>query len=292
MSGSDLTIARLGPGDAGRLGAFLRARRDTTMFLRSNLAAAGLDDDGSRLAGTWMAALDGDAIAGVAAHFNLGTMVLEAPLPDQEVAALARRCAEASGRPIAGLIGPRVDVQAARAGLGLADRATTLDSPELLFALELEQLAVPAVLDHPRARFRRAITDDLDLLTDWRVAYSIETLGQADSPALRDATRAQLASGIAGGVWFVLSWDGEPVSCSAFNARVDDMVQVGGVFTPPPLRRRGYARAVVAGSLRLARAAGITRAILFTEDGNPSRRAYEALGFRVIGDYGLVLFGP
>jgi predicted GNAT family acetyltransferase len=57
------------------------------------------------------------------------------------------------------------------------------------------------------------------------------------------------------------------------------------------MRGRGYARAVVAGSLLSARAAGVARAILFTgQDTARARRAYLALGFQIIGDYGLVLF--
>lgn len=66
------------------------------------------------------------------------------------------------------------------------------------------------------------------------------------------------------------------------------MVQVGGVYTPPALRSRGYARCAVAGSLLAARAEGAERAILFTN--NPAAvRAYEALGFARIGEYALVL---
>ena len=64
---------------------------------------------------------------------------------------------------------------------------------------------------------------------------------------------------------------------------------MGGVWTPPERRGRGYARAVVAASLLDARAEGVERAVLFTE--NPvARRAYEALGFRRVGEYGLVIF--
>ena len=82
---------------------------------------------------------------------------------------------------------------------------------------------------------------------------------------------------------------GAPVAYSAFNARLPEIVQVGGVWTPPDRRGRGYARAVVAGSLLEARAEGVRRAVLFTS--NPmARRAYEALGFRKIGEYGLVIF--
>ena len=59
-----------------------------------------------------------------------------------------------------------------------------------------------------------------------------------------------------------------------------DMVQVGGVWTPPQARSRGYARSAVALSLRAARERGVRRAILFTGDHNvPAIKAYRALGF-------------
>jgi predicted GNAT family acetyltransferase len=69
-----------------------------------------------------------------------------------------------------------------------------------------------------------------------------------------------------------------------------DVVQIGGVYTPPALRSRGYARAVVAGSLAAAAAMGVGRSILFTgRDNVAARRAYESIGYRRIGDYGLVV---
>ena len=78
---------------------------------------------------------------------------------------------------------------------------------------------------------------------------------------------------------------------SAFNAALPDMVQIGGVYTPPALRGHGYGRAVVAGSLLEARADGVERSILFTAAGNaPAQRAYRALGYRVVGRYGVVVF--
>jgi predicted GNAT family acetyltransferase len=62
------------------------------------------------------------------------------------------------------------------------------------------------------------------------------------------------------------------------------------VWTPPELRGRGYARAVVAGSLLAVRVEGIRRAVLFTDDDNvQAQRAYVALGFARVGDYGIVL---
>jgi GNAT superfamily N-acetyltransferase len=67
------------------------------------------------------------------------------------------------------------------------------------------------------------------------------------------------------------------------------IVQLGGIYTPPPLRGRGFAKAAVAASLIIARERGAARAVLFTD--NPSAvRTYEALGFRRVGDYSLVFF--
>jgi predicted GNAT family acetyltransferase len=89
--------------------------------------------------------------------------------------------------------------------------------------------------------------------------------------------------------WLLLD-RGKPVACSFFNARVPDTVQVGGVYTPPGLRGRGYGRAAVAGSLATVRLQGVRRSVLFTDKDNASAHAaYEALGYRIAGEYGIIL---
>lgn len=96
----------------------------------------------------------------------------------------------------------------------------------------------------------------------------------------------------AGDVYLLTDAGGMPLSMATHNARVPDTVQIGGVWTPGPLRGRGYARAAVAGALLAARDDGATTGVLFTGALNePARRAYLALGFRRIGDYGIVLLG-
>jgi uncharacterized protein len=79
------------------------------------------------------------------------------------------------------------------------------------------------------------------------------------------------------------------VSLCTRTARADESVQIGGVWTPPELRNRGYGRAVVAGALHESARDGVTRAVLFTD--NPAaRRSYERLGFRQIGEYGITIY--
>jgi len=132
------------------------------------------------------------------------------------------------------------------------------------------------------------LPEERNLLCQWRSAYDIETLGSTDSEETHTRAAATLDRQIAEGNAWVAVRNGEPVSLSAFNATLSDIVQLGGIYTPPEHRGRGYAKASVAASLIAARQRGASRAVLFT--GNPSAaRSYEAVGFRRLGDYGLVL---
>jgi RimJ/RimL family protein N-acetyltransferase len=58
------------------------------------------------------------------------------------------------------------------------------------------------------------------------------------------------------------------------------------------LQGRGYARAAVAASLQLAqKERGATRSVLFTAETNLAAcRTYLALGYQIVGDFGLILF--
>lgn len=257
------------------------------MLLRANLRNEGLRDEGRPLQGTWVAAIEDGVVVGAAAHFRRGTMVLAAPAHVEE---LAVGCAAASGRPVAGLLGPWLQVQRAREALGMQAKQAQLDSPELLFALELRDLAVPEPLQGGQLSSRRAELGERDLLASWRTSYHIETLGAPDSDATRVAAEGEIDRSIAAGDLYLLSTSQGPVACAAINARLPDMVGISGVWTPPELRSRGYGRAVVAASLLSERATGVERAVLFTDAENFAKRAYEAIGFRVVGDYGLVLW--
>ena len=252
------------------------------MFLRTNLREHGLADAGHRLQGAYVAARRDGVIVGVAAHYHHGMLMLQAP-PDL-VAELARAAVARSARDVLGLFGPRAQVVAARAALGLDARPTRLDSDEALMSLALADLRVPPPLADGRWSCRNPVAEDGPTLARWGHDYGVEALGATPSPEPPPPPPFEPCP------WhWLLVADGALAASSLFTARLPDAVQIGGVYTPPPLRNRGYARAVVAGSLVDARARGVARAVLFTE--SPSaRRAYLALGFQVVGDYGLVLF--
>lgn len=285
-----MDLKTLSIGDEQALEDFLAPHASSSMFLRANSRAAGLVDRGAPLQGTYVAALDGREIIAVAAHFWNGMLVLQAP-DARALESVARAAVSRSGRELSGFVGPHSQVEAARAALGMSGRGTTHDSRELLYELDLRELRVPDALESGRLECRPPLAGELGLVTRWRVDYALEALGVPDGPDLAATARAEIARlQEEGSQWIVLDRD-RVVSYSAFNARLPDMVQVGGVWTPPLLRGCGYGRAVVAGSLLDARTKGVRKGILFTgEENRPARAAYEALGFRAVGDYALVVF--
>jgi RimJ/RimL family protein N-acetyltransferase len=283
-----VVVRVLRSGDEAQLEAFLVRHAESSVFLRANVRMSGLEDRGEPYQATYAAAVDGDRVIAVAAHAWTGGVVLQAP---EHLEAVVRHAVERSGRRVRGFVGPWAQVVAAREALGLVQQPARMESRETLYTLALADLIVPDALASGAVACRRPTGDELPLIVEWRTAYNVEANHVPADAAGRVQARDEAHRWHAERAGFLLTHAGEPVAYSAFNARLPDTVQVGGVWTPPALRSRGYARCVVAGSLLSARGEGVERAILFTGEGNlPARRAYEALGFRAIGDYGLVFF--
>jgi ribosomal protein S18 acetylase RimI-like enzyme len=281
-------IRPLVPGDEAALDAFLGRYPDSSMHLRSNLRRVGLVDGTAPHQGTYVAAFDGAAILGVVAHFWNGMVVIQAP---DHAEALAPQAVAASGRRVVGLLGPGEQVTRAQRALDLAGGEAIEDSTDDLFALDLAALQVPAALAAGCVAVRRPAVTELALITEWSVSFNCEALGFAESGELQRRCAEHMTRLQCDNAHFVLEAAGVPVAYAAFNARLPDAVQIGGVWTPPSLRGRGYARNVVAGALVAARSAGVKRAVLFTENDNAAAQsAYRSLGFVKIGDYGIVIF--
>lgn len=290
MTGREPALRVLRPGDETALDAFLADHTDTSMFLRANARAAGLVDRGAPLEATYVAALEGGRITGVAAHCWNGMVLVQAPA---HAGALACQAVRRSGRAVTGLSGPWGQVVTARAALGLASAPTAKDSRDELYVLDLARLVVPQALLGGELRVRHPATAELALLVSWRVSFSVEALGTPETTELRRVSQADIWLQHERGADWVLVAGDTLVAYAAFNAMLPEIVQIGGVWTPPAARGRGYARSVVAGALLAACKQGVRRAVLFADPANEAaRRAYCSIGFRIVGDYGLVLLAP
>jgi RimJ/RimL family protein N-acetyltransferase len=258
------------------------------MFLRAALHRSGLEPGEDRTHGCWMAAWREERVVGVVAHLRLGNVVLQAPgcLPPL----LDRLAEQPRAWPVRGFVGPRAQVVAAREHPRSPRSPPLIDNAELLYDLELDHLVVPGPLADGRLDCVIPGEADLELLVRWGVAYNDESLGVVTGSRAERNWRQRVRDSIRERRVFLLLRDGQPVAMSGFNATVPECVQIGGVYTPPALRRHGFARACVAGSLVFVGGRGVPRAVLFTEPDNPSRRAYEAIGFREVGRYGILLY--
>ncbi|MEM6372950.1 MAG: GNAT family N-acetyltransferase [Pseudomonadota bacterium] len=280
MTGQDAcALRRATAADAGALDAFLARFPATSMFLRSNLASHGVDDDTHPHGTAFYVNARGD-IDRVFGITNGGYLMAQAP--DVPHAAWAAFADEIKGRTVAGMTGRPVQVAACLAATGLISGPWMVMADEPLYHLSLDALPdLPGPVRTPEP-------GDLSLLERWYATYDLDT-GQAlpeDGPSPRAKVRAQAAIGSQDVV--ILEQEGTPVAMAGINARVADIVQVGGVFTPDGMRGNGYARRAVAGLLHKCRTAGARAAVLFANNA-AAAHAYEALGFVHVGEYRVAL---
>jgi predicted GNAT family acetyltransferase len=274
------------------LDAFLRKHADSSMVLRGNLLSDGIEDNGGRYSGVYAGAFDpGGALQGVAAHYRAFGNVFPQAESEAALDAAVSCAVRASGDRVRGVIGLRPLVRRAITRLELQAAPCNYDANEGLYALELSEMRRPALLLDSEVELRAPQASDADFYLEWLRDYEVTTLGAADDDATRARCRDDFERAVARQEPCLLTHAGIPRAKTNFNARLPDMVQIGGVYTPPQLRGRGYARAAVGLSLIKARARGVKRAVLFTGDDNqPAIAAYRALGFERINDFAIVLF--
>jgi len=155
------------------------------------MRASGLMDNRRAYEGTYAAAFEGGKITGVVAHYWNQNLVFQSP-DERDLKPLWQAAAQASGRPIGGLIGPNDQVARARQELGITASMVQMDEQEKLYGLALGNLAVPGDLSSGKVAGRRIESRDLELVTRWTAAYSVEAIGETDGPQLWEKSRGSV----------------------------------------------------------------------------------------------------
>jgi GNAT superfamily N-acetyltransferase len=264
--------------DRAGIEAFLRARVLDAMFPLSNLLRFGMDGGAGRATTFWVQ----DGAGGLAGVLGITGDGMVLPVcPDGDPRDMA---AALAGRTVAGLMGTGPELRPLLDALGLGGARLALEEDEPQFALDLEDLVVPDGPGHllPLARLEAGTR------LAWRRDYCIELLGSPPEQAGETAAR-DIAAYLADDTHRVLCDGDTPLAMTGFNAVLPEIVQVGAVYTPPALRGLGHARRAVALHLAEARTTGVGQATLFAS-GPAAVRAYEALGFRRVGSWTMLLF--
>ena len=248
------------------------------MFPLTNLTRYGLGGDHPRAISAWVCKRD-EAITDVLTISREGMVFPCSPTGQWQAAAAILR-----GRAVKGFIGDGDQVTALREASAMTQRAA-LDVIEPSYLLTVADMVMPACGGY---RLRPLSAAPLDLMIAWRRDYDIETLHVDPAEAALQAEQ-QIRSFMAIDSHRVLFEGDTPVSMTGFNAVLPEIVQVGGVYTPPALRNRGYARKALALHLQEVAVDGVTEAVLSAA--NPAaERAYAAIGFDRIGDFALVVY--
>jgi hypothetical protein len=140
----------------------------------------------------------------------------------------------------------------------------------------------PIVPSGVPGRMRFAAKDDRELLVEWADAFAAEALPEG-APRLdtEELVDRRLAGGGAGMVlWEDAGW---PVSLAGFGGMTPHGIRIGPVYTPPALRRRGYAGALVAHLSRHLLDGGRDFCFLYTDLANPtSNHVYVNVGYELV----------
>ncbi|MFH0520909.1 GNAT family N-acetyltransferase [Streptomyces sp. M41] len=144
----------------------------------------------------------------------------------------------------------------------------------------LGNLTAPQPL--PAGRARIAGEEDRQQLACWYAEF-VEDAGHVTT---RDA-EAWADSRIAyGGITLWEDEDGTPLSMAGVTPVVAGQVRVAPVYTPAPLRGRGYAGAVTAQVSRAVLTSGVREILLFTDLTNQtSNGLYQRIGYRAVADF-------
>jgi predicted GNAT family acetyltransferase len=165
---------------------------------------------------------------------------------------------------------------------GAWSRRARLDS-QVRMRQRIYRLTTVRPVQGVRGRPRSAADADRRLLLDWVHAFASETFEDVDPKAAERQVAARLDRGAGGfALW---EHEGKPVSLVGWGGETPNGVRIGPVYTPPELRRRGYASALTASVSAKLLAAGRRFCFLYTDlENETANRIYGEIGYEPVCD--------
>jgi predicted GNAT family acetyltransferase len=159
------------------------------------------------------------------------------------------------------------------------EAGATADVHRDMRAFKLRSVRRP---DMPAGGFRSTTPQDAEIVTRWTVALGAD-IDEAITEAEAARTVARLTEANDLTVWEL---DGELVSMAAVVRRTRWSSSIALVYTPPQLRRRGFASATVAELSQRELDSGQAWCSLFTDLANPtSNHIYTEIGYEPECDF-------
>jgi uncharacterized protein len=218
----------------------------------------------------WLVEADGEP-AGAALQTPPHNLVLARARDDDALEALAA----AVDHDLDGVVGALPEVERFATAWAVRNGASErTHRAQGIFALE-RVVPVSGVL----GTMRLAADSDRELIHEWWRAFALEALSAADpdDESIARGIEHRLSSEDAG----IALWEHDgTVSLAGFGGPTPNGIRIGPVYTPPELRGRGYASALVAELSSSLLAGGRRFCFLYTDLANPtSNKIYERIGY-------------
>jgi uncharacterized protein len=144
---------------------------------------------------------------------------------------------------------------------------------------ELSQVLPPRRVE---GTLRVATESDLELISQWAVAFNQEALHKSDSPAVRQEAEHRVRKQM------IYVWelpDGRIVTMAGKTRPISQVISIALVYTPPAYRGAGYASNCVAALSQHLLDEGWKTCSLVTDLANPtSNSIYQKIGYRPVCD--------
>ena len=269
-----------------RVGPFLAAREPEQMLILG-ITSGLLAFPGAFEQPVYFAAVvDGDRVALAAIRTPPWRLVIgEVDDPRLLEALIDDLANDPGGQDLPGVMGPDPEVE--RFAEGWAKR-TGFEARRAMGerAHKLERVRE---VRRPSGSMRPATEADRPLVADWLLAFAAEAV--PDDPPLDP--QPMIDRYLAGGARGLRLWDvdGQIVSFAGFGGPTPNGIRVGPVYTPPELRKRGYATALVADLSAERLAEGKRFCFLFTDLANPTaNHIYQEIGYEPVRDVAVYTF--
>ncbi len=283
-------IRKVDETSQGKVIAFLKRHENYALFLLGNLDVYGCKLTKEPYSGNFKQIAEEGKIVGVFCLTRSGSILIVSEVQAESLFEQVLQSCKEEGIVIKAVLGDWVFCSPfwaflKKQGIITVEQFIGKQGKEVLYSLDLSQEQVPL-----QANARLLEVPDYPQWWSLRIAYEKEMNLPRD--LTEEEERALFVSKVKRKVVWGVFEKGELVSSLELNAKAKDLGQVGGVYTIPHMRRRGYSKALMLQIMHDAKVLhGIRKLIIFTEENNiPAQRLYESLGSQHIGFFAL-LFG-
>lgn len=274
------TVEQVSEATQEEMVQFLLRHEDFALFLLGNYEAYGIRQTDAPNSGNFMIIRDSKNITCVICHCKRGSLLIAADVVNHSLfEEIIAHCPSFNGLLGEWNICAKFWDYLKKKGF---IKKETFTSKEILYSADLTEMK-----GEPERKVRLLKLDDYAEWIPLRKAYLDELKLPQDLSEeqiweqYRWRTEKQYA-------WGLFS-EGKLVSMAELNAKAFDLGQLGGVYTPPPYRRRGFSRTLVRQMMHECRKIhGMRKMVIFTDEENTSaRRVYESLNVKPMGYFAL-----